>query len=154
MRFHQVREIVSWAADFHAQLAKQYAALAKQSEDERVRMALNYLAEHERKMQHGLVSYLSSDSEHRNVLDTWFNDASELPHPDVLTRLCGCMTCTTIDKVLATALTIHKTLEDMYRHRADNAAIADEEAFFTALAKGHESEVRRLVRDMARLEAY
>ena len=154
MRFHQVREVVSWAVDFHAQLAKQYAALAKQSEDERVRMALDYLAEHERKMQRGLGSYLASDSEHRNVLDTWFSDATELPHPDVLTRLCGCMACTTIDNVLASALTIHKTLEEMYRHRAEDAAIGDEEAFFIALAKGHESEVRRLVRDMARLEAY
>lgn len=154
MRFHQVREIVSWAVEFHAQLGKQYTALARHSEDERVRMALAYLSEHEHEMQRGLARYLSADSEHRNVLDTWFSDPSELPHPDVLTRLCESMGCTTLDHLLATALTIHKTLEDMYRHRADTSAIADEQAFFTGLADGHEAEVRRLVRDMARLEAY
>lgn len=154
MRFHQVREIVSWAVDFHEQLAQQYAALAKKTEDERVRMALTYLAEHEHRMQGGLARYLAADSEHRNVLDTWFSDLTELPHSDVVTRLCADMACTTVDGVLATALTIHKTLEDMYRHRAEEAAIAAEQAFFTALANGHEAEVRRLVRDMARLEAY
>lgn len=154
MRFHQIREIVSWAVRFHERLAQQYAALAKKSEDERVRMALTYLAEHEHQMQGGLARYLAADSEHRNVLDTWFSDLTELPHPDVLERLCGCMACTTVDSVLTTALTIHKTLEDMYRHRAEEAAIAAEQAFFASLADGHEAEVRRLVRDMARLETY
>lgn len=154
MRFHQVREVVRWALDFHTQLAHQYAALGPACKDERVRMALAYLAEHEREMARGLSGYMDSDSEHRNVLDTWFSDQAEMPHPEVLMRLGECAECTTMESVLSTALTIHKTLEDMYRHRAENAAIADEQGFFNALAGGHAAEVRRLVRDVARLEAY
>jgi hypothetical protein len=154
MRIHQVREVVSWAVDFHEKLAKRYAALAKASQDERVRMALAYLADHDRAMLRGLARYLAADNEHRKVLDTWYTDFAELPHPEVLDCLCGCMQFERVDDVLATALTIHRMLEDMYRQRACAAAIADEEALFTALAAGHNAEVRRIVRDMARLGAY
>lgn len=154
MRFHQVRDIVAWAADFHARLAQQYTAQAKHCDDERVRMALTYLAQHEHKMQAGLLRYLTPDNQHRNVLDTWYSDLTEVPHPEVLADLCGCAACTTVESLLANALKMHETLEDMYRHRSEVSSIDAEKAFFTALASGHEAEVRRLVRNMARLEAY
>lgn len=154
MRFHQVRDIVTWAADFHARLAQQYTAQAKHSDDERVRMALTYLAQNEHKMQAGLARYLTPDNQHRSVLDTWYSDLTELPHPEVLTDLCGCSACTTVEGLLINALKIHETLEDMYRHRSEVSSIDAEKAFFAALASGHEAEVRRLARNMARLEAY
>ena len=41
MRFHQVKELVDWAAGYHRRLAEQYTALAGGGGvDERVRMAL------------------------------------------------------------------------------------------------------------------
>lgn len=154
MRFQQVRDIVDWAVDFHRRLAHQYAAMARQAEDERQRMALEYLAEHEHQMQRGLARYLKDDGEHRHVLDTWFSTLAEQPHPEVLSSLCSGLSCTSLDGLLSSALTIHKTLEDMWRHRADEANLPAESDFFTALAASHEAEVRRLARDMARLEAY
>lgn len=154
MRFHQVRDIVTWAADFHAQLAQQYTTQAKSCDDERVRMALTYLAQHERNMQAGLARYLAPDNQHRNVLDTWYSSLTELPQPETLSNLCGCISCTTVDSLLSKALEIHQTLEDMYRHRSRDSAIDAEKAFFASLADGHEAEMRRMVRDMARLESY
>ena len=154
MRFHQVRDIVTWAADFHAQLAGQYHDLAKHCDDERVRMALTYLAGHEHKMQRGLKRYLDSENEHLHVLDTWYSELPDLPHPEVLIGLFDGGDCKTVDQVLAHALKVHQTLGDMYRHRAAESSIDAEQAFFAALANGHEGEVRRLVRNIARLEAY
>lgn len=154
MRFHQVRDIVNWAADFHARLAQQYTTEAKSSDDERVRMALTYLAQHEHNMQAGLARYLAPDNHHRNVLDTWYSDLTELPQPDGLCILCDCISCTTVASALTKALETHETLEAMYRHRSRDSAIDAEKAFFASLAGGHEAEMRRMVRDMARLEAY
>lgn len=154
MRFHQVRELVSWAADYHARLAAAYTGMAGGDVGERVRMALRYLAEHERAMQTSLERYLDEGSEHRTVLDTWFDEPTDFPHAPVLERLSEDMSCDNMQSVLATALATHRTLQDLYDHRAENAVTRAETEFFEALTNGHEAEVRRLSRDMQRLEDY
>lgn len=154
MRFHQVKELVEWAADYHARLADHYSRLAATGNDERVRMALEYLVERERKLQADLLGYLNDGSDHDSVLGTWFDDPNDFPHPPVLERLPEGVEAKSVQSVLATALTAHRTLQDLYAHRADLAGGVHEREFFEALAKGHEGEVRRLVRDMQRLEDY
>ncbi len=154
MRFHQVKELVHWAADYHQRLAEHYAKHAGDDVKERVRMALEYLANHERTLQANLEDYFTDGSDHHAVLDTWFDDPADFPHLPVLDRLPGCMDCESVQDVLATALTTHKTLQDLYRHRADRASIEEEREFFAALAAGHDGEVRRLARDIQRLEDY
>src|SRR5690554_7950273 len=82
MRFHQVKELVDWAAGYHRRLAEQYTALAGGGGvDERVRMALEYLAERERKQEGDLAGYLDDGSDHSTVLETWFDDPAHFPHP-------------------------------------------------------------------------
>lgn len=154
MRFHQVKELVEWAANFHRRLAEQYTGLAGGEVGERVRMALEYLAEHERKMENDLTEYLADGSDHRKVLETWFDDPTDFPHPPVLERLPECIECASVQGVLATALTAHRTLQDLYDYRAERAVGREERDFFEALSRGHEAEVRRIARDMQRLEDY
>ncbi|TFH88140.1 2-hydroxyacyl-CoA dehydratase [Billgrantia azerbaijanica] len=154
MRFHQVSELVAWAAQYHARLADHYARHAAGEVPERVRMALDYLAEHERKQQAELEDYLADGSDHRSVLDTWFDDPNDFPHPPVLERLPEGIDCDSVQGVLATALTAHRTLQDLYAHRSERATSRSEQEFFEALAAGHEGEVRRIARDMQRLEDY
>ncbi len=155
MRFHQVKELVDWAAGYHRRLAEQYTALAGGGGvDERVRMALEYLAERERKQEGDLTGYLDDGSDHSTVLETWFDDPADFPHPPVLERLPECLDCESVQSVLATALTAHRTLQDLYTHRAELAGGSDEKTFFEALGAGHEAEVRRIARDIQRLEDY
>ncbi|MDZ7852519.1 MAG: 2-hydroxyacyl-CoA dehydratase [Halomonas sp.] len=154
MRFHQVKELVAWAADYHRKLAEQYDQLAAGDVSDRVRMALEYLAEHERKMQTELTEYLEEESDHRKVLETWFDDPTDFPHAPMLNRLTECISCDSVQDVLSTALTMHRTLQDMYAHRAELAAADAEREFFESLSTGHEAEVRRIARDMQRLEDY
>jgi hypothetical protein len=154
MRFHQVKELVHWAADYHARLASHYSQLAGSGVDDRVRMALDYLAERERKQQSDLAGYLDDGSDHTGVLETWFDDPNDFPHAPVLERLPEGVDSESVQSVLATALTAHRTLQDLYTHRSELAGGSDERAFFNALAAGHEAEVRRIARDMQRLEDY
>lgn len=154
MRFHQIRELVLWAADYHARLASTYTRQATGDVEDRVRMALRYLAEHETNMQASLEQYLAEGSEHRSVLNTWFDDPADIPHAQVLDQLIASMRCDDVQSVLATALAAHRTLQDLYTHRAEHAVTTAESEFFEALTNGHEGEVRRLSRDMQRLEDY
>ncbi|CAM3568591.1 2-hydroxyacyl-CoA dehydratase [Halomonas lysinitropha] len=154
MRFHQVKELVAWAADYHRRLAAQYDQLAEGGVNDRVRMALEYLAEHERKMQAELDDYLAEERDHRKVLETWFDDPADFPHAPTLDRLTECISCDSVQDVLSTALTMHRTLQDLYAHRVERASMEAEREFFTSLSSGHEAEVRRIARDMQRLEDY
>lgn len=153
MRFHQVREVIEWAVQTHANLAHQYDQASCACVDERARMALRYLAEHERQMHTALSRYLADGKEHRNVLETWFDDTTEFPQPSVVARLCDAVGDKAVEDLMANALAIHKTMEDLYRQHTETASIGDERDFFTALATSHEAETRRLVRDMSRLDA-
>ncbi|PAU76486.1 hypothetical protein [Halomonas salipaludis] len=154
MRFHQVRELVSWAANFHARMAEQYRQLAAISESERERMALEYLAQREDKQHTELTRYATENGDHRAVLETWFDDPTDFPHPPVVERLPERIGGSEIQNVMSTALTAHRTFQDLYTHRAERAAGARELAFFQSLADGHEAEVRHIVRDLQRLDAY
>lgn len=151
MRFHQVREVVDWAMRTHERLADEYEHLGRQCGDERLRMALSYLARHERSRVAALARY-AADPAHEKVLATWFDDTTEFPQPRLVDRLCDTVDGQATHRLLASALAIHQTMEDLYQHRAETAAIDDQREFFSALARSHEAETRHLVRDMGRLE--
>src|SRR5690554_6988917 len=87
MRFHQVREVVDWAMRTHERLADEYEHLGRQCGDERLRMALSYLARHERSRVAALARY-AADPAHEKVLATWFDDTTEFPQPRLVDRLC------------------------------------------------------------------
>lgn len=152
MRFHQVRELVRGAASYHADLADAYAGAATGDVGERLRMALDYLAEHERGMQAVLERYLSEDDEHRGVLDTWFDDPVDVLHAPVPERLLEGIPRDGVLPMLAAALTAHRTLQDVYAQRAEHAVSTAEREFFGSLIAEHEGEVRRLSRNLQRLE--
>lgn len=153
MRFHQVKELVRWAADYHGRLEAAYTELAGDAGD-RERMALEYLADHERRMQAELETYFGDGDDHRRVLETWFDDPADFPHPPVLERFPASLSGSGVEALLSLALTQHRTLQDLYRHRAEQAVGGEERDFFEALVQGEDAEVRRLARDMQRLEAY
>ncbi|MCK2183444.1 2-hydroxyacyl-CoA dehydratase [Halomonas getboli] len=155
MRFHQVRELLRWAADYHGRLEAAYTKWTGHEDvGERRRMALDYLAEHERRMRRELEEYFIEGSAHRRVLDTWFDDPEDFPHAPVLERLPGADEGEGLETLLSTALALHRTLQDLYRHRVERAASEPESEFFEALVRAEDAEVRRLVRDIQRLDAY
>ena len=81
-------------------------------------------------------------------------EGSSRPPEQVKERLPAGIDCETVQGVLATALTAHRTLQDLYAHRSDKAGAGSEKEFFDVLSAGHEAEVRRIARDMQRLEDY
>lgn len=155
MRFHQVKELVEWAADYHQRLAEQYSLMAvREGTSERVRLALEYLAGRELKQQKALLGYLEDGNEHAKVLEGWFSDPADIHHLPVLERLPNGLSRDNLQAVLTTALAGHRTLQDLYAHRAELTRAGDQRDFFEALSADHEAEVRRIVRDIQRLEDY
>lgn len=145
MRYHQVKDLVVWAADFHARMAQQFSDAAEKADAERLKMALTYLASRELRMKTGLEDIFSDGSDHRDVLNTWFDDPTDFPQPPKLEKLVESADYNSVDIAMQASINAHKTLQALYEYRSDKAVIEPEEEFFTSLAQGHEAEVRRIV---------
>ncbi|TNH14623.1 2-hydroxyacyl-CoA dehydratase [Halomonas sp. BL6] len=148
MRYNQVKDLIEWATGYHARMARQYSDAASQAELERLAMALRYLADSELKMKTGLEALFHDGSDHREVLETWFDDSSDFPQPPELEALAEQSVAGSIDELTETAVEAHRKLQSLYEHRASRAKIEPEETFFNALAQGHNAEARKLVVSM------
>nr|WP_027335954.1 hypothetical protein [Halomonas sp. HL-48] len=152
MRYNQVKDLIAWVEAYHGRLASQYSARAAECESERLQMVLNYLADHETRMQAGLRAIFDESHEKREVLETWFDDPSDFPQPPQLQQLADKPLGDSIDAVMKSAVEAHRTLEALYRHRVSRAVIEPEAEFFNALADGHNAELRRIVASIEELQ--
>jgi hypothetical protein len=152
MRYNQVKDLINWVEAYHGRLAEQYRAKAGAAESERLQMVLNYLADHETRMQAGLRAIFNESHKKRDVLDTWFDDPNDFPQPPQLEQLADKPVGNSIDSVMESAVEAHRTLEALYRHRVDRAVIEPEAEFFNALAEGHNAELRRIVAGIEELQ--
>lgn len=152
MRYNQVKDLVKWAAGFHARMALQYSDAAENADSERLKMGLDYLASRELKLKTGLEDLFNDGTDQTKVLETWFDESSEFPEPPALERLAEQTSTASIDEAMKTAVIAHERLQAMYEHRALRSRIAPEEEFFNALAEGHNSEIRRIVASLEELQ--
>lgn len=152
MRYNQVKDLIEWAASFHARMAEQYSEAVDKADNERLQMAYNYLASRELKMKTGLEELFHNGSDHSAVLELWFDDSSDFPQPPELDRLAEQTLEGSLDDAMRTATSAHQSLQTLYEHRASRAKIEPEEEFFNALAQGHNSEIRHIVASMEELQ--
>lgn len=152
MRYNQVKDLIEWAAHYHARMARQYSEASEQTDNQRLTMALDYLASRELKMKTGLEALLQDRGNHRDILELWFDESAEFPQPPLLEALAARSVEGSVDEVAATAEQAHRHLEALYERRASRAKIEAEEEFFTALAEGHNAEARKLITSMRELE--
>lgn len=152
MAFRQVKDLLAWIHDFHVQLSNQYADLAETATDERMKMALRFLADREGRMRDAMSAYLEDADQ--GLLTTWLIDSQEFGHPSVLARIPPCLGCHDVQDILANVMTAHQTLKDMYRLRAELAEIPEETELFRQLAEQQDAEARLQTRDLARLDIY
>lgn len=152
MAFRQVKDLLEWVHDFHRQLGQQYARLAEAAPDERMKMALLFLADREGRQRDAMAAYIEDADE--GLLTTWLIDSQQFGHPGVLGRIPACLGCHDIQDILANVMTAHQTLKDMYRLRSELASIPDEAALFQQLAEQQEVEARLQARDFSRLDIY
>ena len=152
MRYNQIKDLVVWAESFHKCMAHQYSDAADKTDNERLRMALTYLASRELRMQKGLNDLFHDGSNHKEILETWFDESSEFPEPPELEQLTEKSVAGSVDEVTRTAVEAHQKLQSLYEHRASRARIEPEAEFFDSLAQGHNAEARKLVTSMQEFE--
>lgn len=152
MAYRQVKDLLQWVVSFHEALGAQYKGLAAEHSEERMKMALAFLANREQRMALAVSRYLEKPN--NAVLDVWLLDSQEFVHPQLLERIPRCMGCHDPQDILMNVTTAHQTLKDMYRLRAELAQLDAEKQLFLALADSQDAEARLQTRDIGRLEMY
>lgn len=152
MAYRQVKDLLQWTASFHETLGAQYRRLSTEHADERMKMALDFLADRAEHMHHSMIRYI--ESANSDLLDVWLLDSQEFVHPRLLDRIPRCMGCRDPQDVLANVLTAHQTLKDMYRLRAELGQMPAEKQLFQELADNQDAEARLQTRDLGRLDMY
>lgn len=147
MKIEQVKDIIHWSADFHDALARQYHTLARDAGDPRLKLALDYLGQHERGMQAGLNRFLETSA--ANVLNTYFRQVPHLEQPAVLESLRSCLCCATIEDAERADSEFHAQLRGMYQQLADLSETGPVLGLFESLVKNEDEEVRRVARAIA-----
>jgi rubrerythrin len=151
MKLEQTRDIIDWCVRFHDSLGHQYESISESTAEPRLKMMLDYLAQHEHEMHAGLARFLETASP--AVLNTWFRQVPELPQPDALEALRSCLCCASVDDAENAARAFHTELQGMYQQLADVSETAQLRELFESLVNGEDAELRRMVRDTAQLDS-
>lgn len=151
MRYQTTKEILEHARAYHHRLSEYYLELQSDTEQERIRLLLNYLSRHERHMEQALAKY-TEDASHK-ILNTWFSYAPDEHMLDACARL-DLHPDMDVDDIVAAVVRYDNCLIEMFRDVEQTASIPEvREAFANLLLmeeQAKEQSVRNglLMRDM------
>jgi len=143
MRFEQTRDVLDHAVAFHSRLGKFYHRLSNHTEQQRLKLLLDYFSRHEKHLRRSLEDFEDETAE--QLLNTWFDfttgsDLDKLPAKTEIDPN------TTVDQVIHLAMELDDHLIALYREMASRADIPELKQLFESLLKLEEQEQHRMAR--------
>ena len=145
MPLEQARDVVIQARTFHQDLSLFYRKLEHHAQRERVKLLLEYLVDHEKRMvehMEALQEILPSA-----VLDTWFKNAPPMPAP-VSMDTAGISPDMTPAEVICMALDLDERMLKVFKHVALQSPVQEVREAFLSLYEEGVRERNKLVLDM------
>jgi vacuolar-type H+-ATPase subunit C/Vma6 len=127
--------------DFHGQLAEYYHQLSDSSDQQRVKLLLDHMSNHEEHLQESLRDYEEDASE--QVMDTWV----DCKYCDEVLATCKQIPIipeASVDSVVKATLDIDNCLVRFYREVAEKVESERVRDVFRNLVEMEESELRQL----------
>jgi vacuolar-type H+-ATPase subunit C/Vma6 len=127
--------------DFHGQLAEYYHQLSDSSDQQRVRLLLDHMSNHESQLQESLRDYEEDASE--QVMNTWV----DCKYCDEVLTTCKQIPIaseSSVDSVVQATLDIDNCLVRFYREVAEKVESEKVRDVFLSLVEMEESELRSL----------
>jgi len=143
MPFESTRDVLERARTFHRKLAEYYEQLGAVQGKDKVRMLLDYMGRHERRLEEAIANYEEDAS--RGVLNTWFKYT-----PEQATYRCfediEVKPDMTVEEVIKTALRMDNCLVELYRGMAERSVSEEVRQLFDDLLRLEQSEELAMVR--------
>ena len=141
MRYAQVRDMLDQVREFHGQLAEYYHQLSDSSDQQRVKLLLDHMSNHEKQLQEGLRDYGEDASE--QILNTWV----DCKYCDDVLMTCKQIPIVpeaSVKNVIQATLDIDNCLVRFYREVAEKVESEKVRGVFQNLVEMEESELRQL----------
>lgn len=152
MAFKQLKDLIGWITEYHETLEKQYETLAKSQDDERMQMALSFLADREHRLAEMMEDFLQDADD--ALMNSWLVDSQEFDRQKIPSHIPVCTGCEDIHDIHNNVMKAHKTLTDMYELRSRLSQNTRETELFEELAAYQRNEARLQSKDIGRLEMY
>lgn len=149
MEIKTFSDLIDWTRQLHGHLAKCLAHCASKNEEERARLLLDYLAEHEGKMER-MVSAFEAQAEPK-VMKTYIYDY--LSHQPIQShRTCDAPYAQLgFDDICQEVFDYHQQIIELYRDIEARADIPEAKALLGSLLAMEEHEAMRLSRQTGRM---
>ncbi|MBY4676551.1 ATPase [Marinobacterium arenosum] len=148
MKLETLSDVLQWTGEFHRQLAQHLMSGAKVRQDIKVQWLLEYLAAHERLLQHMLLGFQQQAS--TNALNTWCCEyLDKQPIQLILALEFSKMSS---DQIVAEVLTQHERLIGLYRYLLGKADTESTRELLGQLLELERHEAMRMARDAGRLD--
>ena len=148
MAVEQIRAILDHVRDFHEQVSEYYHRLADAAGQTRVRLLLDYMAQHEQRLADSMAEYEASASS--QILGTWLQSTGQTDIRDSLHDF-EIHPNMSVDEVTEIGLGVHQSLVDLYRNLAESAEPESVRELFASLWQMEEKESQQFSRDVGRL---
>jgi len=145
----QTKSLLDIAKSFHQRLSEIYARLREQAQDEKAKLLVEYLSEHETRLQAVIDEFEKDVPQH--ALERWFKYT---PQDNPLTKLgeTDLPGEVSTERLTEIALKLDQALIDWYHSIADRAVPDEVKATFERLAELEQKEGRELARDVQAFE--
>jgi len=85
MAFKQLKDVIEWVTEYHEMLERQYETLASRQDNERMQMALSFLASREHNLAERMEDFLQDADD--DLMDSWGVDSQEFDLRKIPARL-------------------------------------------------------------------
>ncbi len=145
MTTQTTRGILDQARYFHQQLQAFYEALRGRLEQPQLQLILDYLAQHEQRMEHALQRYEDDIAE--EVANTWFKFNAGVSIDEAISSI-HIRPEPTLDDLMEIAIKLENHFVVLYKNAADQAVSAKVKEVFEQLLKETVRERMKLSRDL------
>ena len=150
MKVETLRDILHWTRELHQYLADCTEHCATRNENQRAKLLLQYLADHERKLAHTLERFEQTASQ--NALNTWVYDYfGERP----MTRHASCdgpFSAVGAHEAMAEVMKLHEEVLSLYHYLQGRADTASMRELLDELTDLEEHQAMQMTHDANRFE--
>lgn len=150
MQVETLKDVLHWTEEFHKCLANCMENCVEQSDSERVKLLLKYLAEHEDKLVKVIEGFERGASE--NVLNTWCYEYFD-QHPIIRHKLTDCpFSELEPDDIISEVTHLHSQVIELYKYLSDRAEPESSKELLAELTELEKHEAMRMVHGANRLQ--
>lgn len=150
MQAENLKDVLDWTIDFHQQLSLCLTDCAKENENERAKLLLDYLAQHEQSLTEVITEFKKIAS--KNALNTWCYEYldkhpimkhkhNDVPFADLNTL-----------QITEAVMHMHQQVITLYRDLAAQTVVNSARELLEELLSLEEHEAMRMTQSANRLE--